>query len=463
MWRERDERPPGPRYLTPFLVGREMRRDPLAFVGRLFRDHGDASLLRMGPVAAYMFFHPDDVKHVLQENHANYVKGPIVARVKILIGEGLFTSEGAFWRRQRRLVQPAFHRERIAGFVDTMVRCTADRLDAWEPRVASGTPFDVAAEMSALTLTIVGRALFGRDLSGEAAAAGAALGTALEFCAERALTYLTAPLLLPTAKNRAFRRARRVLDTLVYQMIEARRRSGKESGDLLGMLMAARDEETGERMTARQLRDEVMTFLLAGHETTAVALTWTWYLLFRHPEMADRLHREVTAALGTRPPTLADLPQIPLARMVVEEAMRLYPPVWGIGRQAIAPDTIGGYRLPAGAVINLSPWITHRHPGFWDEPDRFDPDRFTPERVRTRHRFAYFPFSGGPRLCIGETFALIEAQLIVAMLMQRYRLVVVPGAVVEPEPHLTLRARGGLPVTAERANRTDAARVARAG
>jgi cytochrome P450 len=461
MWRQR-ERPPGPSYLTPFLVGREMRADPLGFVGRLFGDYGDVSLLRMGPVQAYMFFHPDDVKHVLQERHTNFVKGPIVGRVKILIGEGLFTSEGDFWRRQRRLAQPAFHRERIAGFVDTMVRCTAERLDAWEPRVASGASFDVAAEMSALTLTIVGRALFGRDLSGEAAAAGAALATTLEFCAERALSYLTPPLFVPTAKNRAFKRARRVLDELVYAMIEARRRSGEEHGDLLGMLMAARDEETGERMTVRQLRDEVITFLLAGHETTAVALTWTWYLLSQHPEIADRLQREVTAALGTRPPTLADLPNIPFARMIVEEAMRLYPPVWGIGRQTIAPDRIGGYQIPAGAVINLSPWITHRHPAFWDDPDRFDPERFTPERVRARHRFAYFPFSGGPRLCIGETFALVEAQLIVAMMAQRYRLALVPGTVVRPEPHLTLRPHGGLPVTVRRAVAGDA-RVAAAG
>jgi cytochrome P450 len=463
MWREREVRPPGPSYLTPFRVGREMRQDPLAFVSRLFRDYGDFSLLRMGPLQAYMVFHPDDVKHVLQENHTNYVKGPIVGRVKVLIGEGLFTSEGAFWRRQRRLAQPAFHRERIQGFADTMVRCAAERLDSWESRVAAGAPFDVAADMSALTLTIVGRALFGRDLSGEAATAGAALATALDFCGERALTYMTPPLFVPTAKNRDFRRALRVLDDLVYRMIDARRRSGENAPDLLGMFMAARDEETGEGMTARQLRDEVMTFLLAGHETTAVALTWTWYLLSQHPDVAARLHREVTAALGSRQPTIDDLPRIPFARMVVEEALRLYPPVWGIGRQAVAADTIAGYRVPAGAVISLTPWVTHRHPGLWDEPDRFDPDRFTPERVRARPRFAYFPFSGGPRLCIGEAFALVEAQLVVAMVMQRYRLDLVPGTVVEPEVHLTLRPRGGLPMTVRRADALAAAPIARAG
>jgi cytochrome P450 len=206
-----------------------------------------------------------------------------------------------------------------------------------------------------------------------------------------------------------------------------------------------------------------MTFLLAGHETTAVALTWTWYLLSQHPDVAGRLRREVTDVLGTRPPTIDDLPQLPLARRVVEEALRLYPPVWGIGRQTLAADTIAGYRVPAGAVVSLTPWVTHRHPALWEEPDRFDPDRFTPERVRSRPRFAYFPFSGGPRLCIGETFALVEAQLVVAMVMQRYRLDLVPGTVVEPEVHLTLRPRGGLPMTVRPAEASAAAPVARAG
>jgi cytochrome P450 len=463
MWREREKRPPGPSYLTPFGVGVEMRRDPLTWVAQLARDYGDVVLVRMGPVHVYMAFHPDAVKHVLQEHHTNYVKGPIVGRVKVLIGEGLFTSEGSFWRRQRRLAQPAFHRDRISGFVDTMVRCTADRLDGWTERAARGTPFDVAADMSALTLTIVGRALFGRDLSGEAAVAGEALRVALEFSAERAMSYAVPPLFVPTRKNRAFRRARGVLDALVYDMIATRRRSGEDAGDLLAMLMAARDEETGEGMTAQQLRDEVMTFLLAGHETTAVALTWTWYLLAQHPEIAARLHRQVTDVLGTRAPTIDDLPQLPLARMVVEEAMRLYPPVWGVGRQAIGEDTLGDYRLPAGSVLNLSPWVTHRHPALWEDPERFDPDRFTPERVRSRPRFAYFPFSGGPRLCIGETFALVEAQIVVAMMMQRYRLMLAPGTTVEPEVHLTLRPRGGLPLIVHPAPSVGHSSVARAG
>jgi cytochrome P450 len=422
-----------------------MRRDPLAFVSALAREYGDVVCLGLGPIRIYLLHHPDAVKHVLQDNNQNYVKGPVIGRVKVLIGEGLFTSEGDFWRRQRRLAQPSFHRERIADFAATMVRCTAERLDRWETPARRGETLDVLAEMNALTLTVVGETLFGRDLSGEAREAGRALAVALEITAHRAMSYLVSPIWWPSARNRAFRRAVATLDAVVYDIIDARRRARQPGDDLLGMLMAARDEETGETMSRRQLRDEVMTFLLAGHETTAVALSWTWYLLARHPEIGEQARAEVLSVLGDRAPTLADLPRLPMARMVVEEAMRLYPPVWGIGRQTIGPDEIGGYDIPAGALVNLSPWVTHRHPDFWPDPERYDPERFRPGVERNRPRSAYFPFSGGPRLCIGEAFALMEAQLIAAMTLQRYRLTLAdPAAIVEPEPHLTLRPRGGL-------------------
>jgi cytochrome P450 len=446
----RGRRPPGPFHWTPFLIGRSMRRDPLAFMTALARDYGDAVCITMGPMRVYGFHHPDGVKHVLQDNHQNYVKGPIIARTKALLGEGLFTSEGDFWLRQRRLAQPAFHRERIAGFADTMVRRTTERLARWEPAVARGEPIDVAGEMNALALTIVGDALFGRDLSGEAAPAGRALAVALEVLAHRAMSYVAAPVWVPTERNRRFRRAAATLDALVYDIIDGRRRAGETGDDLLGMLMAARDEEIGDGMSRGQLRDEVMTFLLAGHETTAVALAWTWYLLARHPAIAESARDEVLAALGDRPPTLADLTRMPLARMVVEEAMRLYPPVWGIGRQAIAADRIAGWDVPAGALVNLSPWVTHRHPDFWPDPERYDPERFRPGVERTRPRFAYFPFSGGPRLCIGEAFSLMEAQVVVAMVLQRYRLALADDRPIVPEPTLTLRPRGGLVMRAER-------------
>jgi len=452
--------PPGPFYWTPFGAGEEMRGDPLAFTARMAREYGDAVCMRLGPIRVYLFHHPDAVKHVLQDNNQNYVKGEIIGRVKVLIGEGLFTSEGDFWRRQRRLAQPAFHRERIAGLAGTMIRRTAERLDGWELAVRRGEPIDVGAEMNALALTIVGETLFGRDLSGEARDAGQALRIALEVTAHRGMSYVVPPIWWPTKRTRAFRGAVRVLDTLVYDMIDARRRAEQPGDALLGMLMAARDEETGDGMTVRQLRDEVMTFLLAGHETTAVALAWTWYLLARHPEIAERTRAEVLGVLGDRPPSLEDLPRLPLARMVVEEAMRLYPPVWGIGRQSIAADRIAGWDIPAGALVNLSPWVTHRHPAIWNDPERFDPERFRPGGERARPRFAYFPFSGGPRLCIGEAFSMLEAQIIVAMMLQRYRLTLVDPRPVDIETTLTIRPRGGLPM---HATHVDASAERRAG
>lgn len=442
--------PPGPRYWTPIEAGWRLQQDPLGFIAGVAHEYGDIVLARLGPIRMYLLHHPDAVKHVLQENNQNYVKGFVVARVKVLIGDGLFTSEGDFWRRQRRLAQPSFHRERLAGFAETMIAKTAARLDGWEVAARRGAPIDVAAEMSALALTIVGETLFGRDLSGDAATAGAALHAALEITAHRGMAFVVPPLWVPTRRNRTLRRALGTLDALVYDLIDGRRRRHDPGLDLLGTLMAARDADTGESMSPRQLRDEVMTFLLAGHETTAVALAWTWYLLARHPEIAEQARGEVQAALGDRLPTLDDLPRLPLSRMVVEEAMRLYPPVWGIARQAIGPDRIGGYDIPAGSLVNISPWVTHRHPAVWHEPERFDPERFRPGVDHGRPRFAYFPFSGGPRLCIGEAFALMEAQLIVAMTLQRFRLTLATPGVVVPEPTLTLRPRGGLRMRVER-------------
>jgi cytochrome P450 len=445
MWARERRAAPGPRYLTPFAATRAMKRDPLAFVTDLAREWGDVVRVRMGPISVHMFFHPEAVRHILQEHNQRYVKGPIVGRVKVLIGEGLFTSEGTFWRRQRRLAQPAFHRERVAGFVETMVAATSERLDAWQEATRTGDPIDVAAEMSELTLTVVGRTLFGADLSADAADVGAALRVALAGTADRSLEWMTAPLFVPTRRNRALRASIRILDRVVYEVIARRRGADAPGDDLLGMLMAARDVETDDGMTARQLRDEVMTFFLAGHETTANALAWSLALLAAHPAVEERLRAEVDRVLCGRTPAFGDVPALAFTRAVVEEAMRLYPPVWGIGRQAIVPDEVQGEPLRRGAVVTLSPWVTHRHPAFWPDPERFDPTRFLAP-AGDRPRFAYFPFSGGPRLCIGETFALVEAQIALAMLVQRYRLTLPAGHVAVPAVSLTLRPAGGLPM-----------------
>jgi cytochrome P450 len=428
---------------------RAFQADPLQYFTTAFRTFGDVVCFRSWPFKSFFFAHPDHIKHVLQEHNQRYVKGLVIGKLKVLIGEGLFSSEGGFWRRQRRLAQPAFHRQRLTGFVDTMTSTTASMLERWAPRARSGEPFDVSAEMSALTLGIVGRTLFSRGLDDEADSVSRALLATLAALNERVGRFFPTPLWWPNAINRRLRPAIAELDRVVYAIIETRRRTGEDHGDLLSMLMAARDEETGERMTDRQLRDEVMTFLLAGHETTAMALSWTWYLLAHHPEIEERLCGEIEGALSGRTPTIDDLPRLQYPRQVVEEAMRLYPPVWGFVRQAVHPDTIAGYTIPKGTIVNIMPYVTHRHPAFWEDPDRFDPDRFTPERVRDRPRFAYLPFSGGPRLCIGNEFALMEAQLVVAMLLQRYRMrLTQERPVVEPEVQLTLRPKGGLPMRA---------------
>lgn len=438
---------PGPVYWEPFTIARRMLRDPLGMMEQSWREHGDVVRSRIGPIAYYALFHPEHVKHVLLNNNRNYVKGPIIARAKVLIGDGLFSSEGETWRRQRRLAQPAFHRQRIGAFADTMTACARDMLDSWRDAAASGATFDLMEGMSRVTLRIVGKTLFSLDLSGDAARVGDAFLHTLDFVIHRTFNLVVAPLAFPTPRNLAFRRARGVLDDVVQRIVETRRRTGDDPGDLLSMLLDARDEDTGAGMSDRQLRDEIMTFVLAGHETTAVTLAWTWYLLCRHPEVERRLRDEVAAAIGSREPGFGDLRALGYVRMVVDEALRLYPPLWAFGRQALAEDEVGGYRIRAGAPVNLSPWITHRHPDFWDEPERFDPERFTPERVAERHRFAYLPFSGGPRLCIGNEFALMEATLLVAMMAQRYHIEPADRArQVVPEVRLTIRPLGGLPV-----------------
>ena len=436
--------PAGPWHWTPLGMTAALRSDPLGYYTTAFKTFGDIVGFHVGPLRSLFIAHPDHIKHVLQDNNHNYEKGLVIAKLKVLIGDGLFSSEGDFWRRQRRLAQPAFHRKRLGGFVATMTDATQAMLDRWEAVARGAAPLDVAAEMTRLTLGIVGRTLFSRNLDDAADAVGCTLGEVLALMNERTMRFIATPLWWPTPFTRRLARGIHELDRVVFGIIETRRRTDEAHEDLLDMLLRARDEDTGEGMTDRQLRDEVMTFLLAGHETTAVALSWTWYLLARHPQVAERLRAEVATALGGRTPTLEDLPRLQYARMVVEETMRLYPPVWGFFRQALGPDRLGEYTVPKGTLLFISPYITHRHPRVWEDPERFDPERFAPERVRERPRFAYLPFSGGPRLCIGNEFALMEAQLAVAMTLQRYRLELVAGARVEPESRLTLRPRGGM-------------------
>ncbi len=440
--------PPGPRHLKALALLPRLKRDPLGTARHLASTYGDLVCSRIGAARTYVVFHPNHVEHVLQRNHRNYVKGFLIGRTKVLVGEGLFSSDGERWRRQRRLIQPAFHHQRLRPLIHIMTEEIGRTLDGWQFRGRSGEPFDLAAEMHRLTLEVVGRALFGTELAADAAGFGAAALQALGFVSERAMSAFPPPLIVPTPRNLRFRRARRALDALVYRIVARRRAAAGNAADLLGLLLAARDEETGEAMSDRQLRDEVFTFVLAGHETTALALTWAWYLLGGHPAVDERLRGEVTTVLRQRTPGPEDLPALAYTRMVLEEAMRLFPPLWAFPRQAIAEDVLGGHRVARRGVIAVVPWLTHRLPAFWPHPERFEPERFAPERTRERPRWAYLPFGGGPRQCIGEDFAMTEAVLALAMTAQRYRVTLVPDRAVVPEVRTTLRPRSGLWVTA---------------
>lgn len=441
--------PPGPRGLP--YVGNlpAMQRDILGFTLMARREYGDVVRVRtIGNNAWYLISHPDDIERVLRNR--NYPKGPIGQGLYRLIGNGLLLSEGDFWLRQRRLAQPAFHRQRLINLAAMMTAKAELVAERWQALAAQHQPFNVTHEMMRLTLQIVGLALFNSDLSSAAGDVDHALTVALEDINYRSYHPFVLPDRYPTPRNRRFRQARATIDRLMYQLIEEHRRAGTDVGDLLSMLLAARDEETGAGMSDEQLRDEVATLVLAGHETTANALSWTWYLLAQHPLIAQKLHAELDSVLAGRSPTFEDLTNLPYNRMVIEEALRLYPPAWSTGRQIQHDEELHGYTVPAQSVVIIAQWVTHRHPAFWDDPERFDPERFTPERSAGRHKFAYFPFGGGPRQCIGNSFAMMEAQLILATLAQRYRLDLVQAQRVAPEPTVTLRPKYGICVTAQR-------------
>ncbi len=446
-----------------WLWGHQLQRqtDPLGLYLRARQQFGDVVRYRMAYVFVEQLTHPDHVKHVLADASARYTKGSVFDKTRPLVGNGLLTAEGDFWKRQRRLSQPAFHRERLAALATMMTDSVSELLQTWAPAVDASRPVPVFQEMMKLTLTVAVRALFSADVREQTNALGEAFTTALEVTNERIVSPLPyQPWLyrLPTKKNRAFQQAAATVERIVGGIISSRRAAGAaKASDLLGMLMEACDADTGDAFDDAQLRDEVMTLLLAGHETTATSLAWTFHLLEKHPEVEATLHAEVDAVLGGRVPTVEDLPKLRYVTCVFEEAMRLYPPIWAIPRVPTEDDEVGGFRIPKGDIVILVPYVTHRHPDFWPEPERFEPTRFLPENSKDRPRWAYLPFGGGQRQCIGNNFAMMEAQLILAMVAQRFTLRGVPGVPVEPEPLVTLRPRGSMPMGVVR--REDAPQV----
>lgn len=438
---------PGPARRYPLANWFALRRNPLEFLEGLARDYGDVARFRLGPVFVHLINDPELIRSVLVTRAEAYHKGRGLERAKRLLGEGLLTSEDSIHLRQRRLMQPAFHRERISGYGDTMVRYAERAAERWKP----GETIDVHREMVGLTLAIVGKTLFDADVEEEADEIGGALTEAMELF-NRLFTVPFGELLekLPIPATRRFERARGRLDATIARLIAERRRNPGDRTDLLTLLLLAQDTEgDGGGMSDAQLRDEAMTIFLAGHETTANALTWTWHLLSQHPDVETRLHEELDRVLDGRPPGVADLPRLRYTEMVLSEAMRLYPPAWVVGRRAIVEHELAGYRIPAGSILLLSQWVTHRDARFFPDPLRFDPLRFTPEASAARPKFAYFPFGGGPRVCIGEGFAWMEGVLLLATIARRWRFSRTDGAPVTPAAMITLRPKGGLPMRIE--------------
>jgi cytochrome P450 len=442
-----ERRAPGPR--GHFLLGMlpAIRKDPLQMLQQAAAEFGDVVRMRFGAVTAHMISHPDGVQRVLVENSRNYGKQTRgFLKLREILGDGLLTAEGETWRRHRRMAQPAFHRQRLASFGDTMAREAERTAERWKEMGARGEVVDVAQEMARLTLQIIGRTMLTRDVALEADRVGSALTYLLHAANRRTSRVIDLPQGIPTPGNRRFAAALRALDGVVNQIIAERRGAAQRPEDLLTLLLETRDEETGEPMTDRELRDEAMTIFLAGHETTANALTWSFYLLSRNPSLGRTLRDELERELRGNP-SLADLPRLKLTRAVIEEALRLYPPAWLISRSVTEDDEIGGFHIPARSIVFVCPFIVHRDARVWENPEGFDPDRFQPERAASIPRGAYFPFGAGPRQCIGASFASMEAQLVLATLWRRFRLDLVPGRPIEPEPSITLRPRHGMPMT----------------
>ncbi len=432
-------RPPGPR--GNFLTGNlfQFRRDPLGFLTMCARNYGPIVRLRFTRTTSYLINEPDYIKDVLTTNQRNFVKGKSLRAHKRVFGDGLLTSDGDSWMYQRRLAQPAFHRKRIAEYGDVMVSYTERMLSTWQESEIR----DIHEDMNDLALAIVGKTLFNADVSGEANALGTAPKTVIKQFASRRGPSGLIPEAMPTPANLRYKRAVRNLDKIIYRLIRDRRASGEDTGDLLSMLLHARDED-GSQMTDKQLRDETMTLLIAGYDTTALALSWALYLLSQHPQMENMLLEELETVLGTRAPNLDDLPKLSYTEMVIKEAMRLYPPAWMISREALVDCNIGGYHVPSGTKLLMSQWVTHRDPRFFPNPEEFIPDRWADDLVKQLPVYAYFPFGGGPRICIGNTLAMMETVLILATIVQKFRLTLVPGFSVIPWTSVTLRPKGGI-------------------
>lgn len=429
------------------LVGhlfQAMRRGIFPLVREHWLRHRDAFSIRVGPVQLATFIHPDAVERILLTQRPDFIKGSSYDIIRSLLGDSVVTVEGARWKRQRQTIQPCMNRSFLEDFCEPMVRATADMVEDWAARGVR--VLDIYPEMIRLTLRNLGNTLFGVDLGANSLSIQTFAAT-LEELSRRGNNIVGLPLSWPTPSNLRLRRAVHQLDEFIYALLDARiaaRESAsffgsRKSADLIALLL-----DQGQPLDRKLARDELITMFFAGHETTALALTWTWYLLAMHPGVERRLHDELDRALGGRLPTAADLPRLQYTAQVIQESMRLLPPIWNGSREAARDTELCGYALPRGTIVMMTPYFTHRHPDFWADPEAFQPDRFEPARARRRHKYAYYPFSAGPRLCMGKHFAMMEAQLVMAVVAQRYRFDLRPGYPVEAAYQITLRPRHGI-------------------
>jgi len=411
------------------------------YLSQCVRTYGDVVALRFAQRRILLVSHPDLIEDVLVTQNQNFIKHFALRLNPLLFGKGLLTSEGSFWLRQRRLVQPAFVKSRIAAYVPDMVAATLRLLATWQ----AGERRNIHADMMKLTLDIAAQTLFHADASAQANDIAQAMGVLQDCFTVRFQGLLPMPIWLPTPSNLRLRRAVRRLDAIIYGFIRQRRQSAVDQGDLLSLLLNAQDADDGTRMTDKQLRDEAMTLFLAGHETTALVLSWTWYLLARHPLVETKLLAEISQFVGGRSPVFEDVAKLDYTEAVLSEAMRLYPPAYTIGREALANCVVGGYSVAKGTTVLMSQWVVQRDPRFFEAPEEFRPERWLGEAAKKIPKFAYFPFGGGPRLCIGNTFALMEMALVLATLAPRFRFTLVPGIEVTPAPSFTLHPVPGIP------------------
>ncbi|MCA1646544.1 MAG: cytochrome P450 [Chloroflexi bacterium] len=434
--------PPGPRSRSPLGHGAEFVQDTVGFLRTCAREYGDIVTFRTGPQRSFLLNHPDYIEDVLVTHNHRFIKPFALRRMRLFLGDGLVSSDGEAWRRHRRLAQPAFHRDRVTAYGDVMVGYARRRIAEWH----AGEVRDLHQEMMQITYEIVGKTLFDSDVGDRAGDVRTWLAIVLEHYQKLVSSFwILLPDAVPTPANLRLRKAIKHLDAAIYRVIDERQAGGSDRGDLLSMLLRGQDED-GSRLSRRHLRDEVMTLMFAGHDTTALTLTWCWYLLAQHKQVEERLHAELANVLRGRAPTVDDVPNLTYTTMVVDEVLRLYPPAWGIAREAVEDCEIGGYRIPKGSIVLMSQAVMHRDARYFDDPESFRPERWMDGLAKRLPKYAYFPFGGGQRLCIGNAFALMESALLIGTIAQSYRFALAAAHPVQMHAALTLRPRNGMPM-----------------